>query len=153
MTRRWPVVVLAGRKGSLGDPRNQGWQEKAQIQAIPRAKPKPPSLSASAEPFCSLAAASQSSRLRRRKKENPGNCAHFVRISLGQSLRSQSGRQDSNLRPSAFQALPGLFGRCNPVEYEEKQLVTRPSHGNQKRDFETNCLKAGNPSGAGVLQD
>jgi len=50
--------------------------------------------------------------LRRRKSENTGNCAHFVRISLGLSVKSQSGRQDSNLRPSApkahLAAWPGL---------------------------------------------
>ena len=80
-------------------------------------------------------------------------CPHLAHKAGGLSVKSQSGRQDSNLRPSAFQALPGLFGRCNPVEYEEKQLVTRPSHGNQKRDIETNCLKVGIPSGAEVWQD
>lgn len=41
MIRRCPAVVLAGRKGSLGDLRNQEWQEKTQIQAIHRPKHEP----------------------------------------------------------------------------------------------------------------
>ena len=60
MIMRWPVAVLAGRKGSLGDPRNQGWQEKTQIQAIPRAKSKPsPPFRLPQSPFFALSQQAQ----------------------------------------------------------------------------------------------